>query len=84
MQKVKINRDKALEALQGHPWVFTHALLGKIKLKSGELCEIYLKEKFVGIGYIDNRTNIAIRILTRKKESIDASFFKKLFLKLKK
>ncbi|MBI5971471.1 MAG: class I SAM-dependent rRNA methyltransferase [Deltaproteobacteria bacterium] len=77
MEKVVLKRTSRIIA--GHPWVFSNELLRSPKIfESGALVEVYGKDGvFFGIGYVNPQTLIAIRILTRKREEIDAGFFKR-------
>ncbi len=77
MEKVVLRRTSRIIA--GHPWVFSNELLNSPKgYEPGELVEIEGKDgAFFGIGYINPCSLISVRLLTRKKEEIDAGFFKR-------
>ncbi|MBI5422246.1 class I SAM-dependent rRNA methyltransferase [Candidatus Peregrinibacteria bacterium] len=81
--QVLLRKDSAIDILKGHPWIFTKGIQGSPKLGDGDLCEVHTENKFVGIGYWDTKTDIAVRILTRTLETIDESFFLKRFTALK-
>lgn len=84
MKQVLI-KEKALKSINNnHPWIFSGAL-EKVdnEIENGELCKIFFKNKFLGIGYYNSSSSIAIRILTRKDENIDKEFFLKRFKILK-
>jgi len=76
LKKVIIKKNVLKNIISGHPWCFSGAL-EKVDadLKSGGLCEIYSMNQFIGIGYYNSNTNIAVRILTRNKQQIDTGFF---------
>jgi len=65
--------------LAGHLWVFSNELVGSPKrLAPGSLVELRdMKDAFLGIGYANPHSLIAVRILTRVKEEIDSAFFVK-------
>jgi 23S rRNA (cytosine1962-C5)-methyltransferase len=62
----------------GHPWVFVNEI-DKVEgdPKGGEIAELYShNKKFIGRGYINPRSQIVMRLLTReKKEEINDDFF---------
>lgn len=67
----------------GHPWVYSNEI-DTIKgvITSGELVDVYSsKNIFVGRGYVNTASKIFVRILTRKEEVIDETFFYKLLLR---
>ncbi len=74
MQKVHLKRTKRV--LAGHLWVFSNELReSPAGYLPGSLVELYdMKEDFLGIGYINPKSLIAVRLLTREKRVIDASF----------
>ena len=77
MKTVELNRISRL--LEGHLWVFSNELAISPKNSlPGSLVELRDKKgTFLGIGYVNPNSLISIRILTREKEEIDESFFKK-------
>jgi len=62
----------------GHPWIFANEV-DRVEgaVTGGEITEVYTWDrKFLGRGYINPKSQIIIRILTRdKKEQIDEAFF---------
>lgn len=65
--------------LAGHLWVFSNELTKSPKdFEPGSLVELRdKKETFLGIGYINPTSLIAVRILTHVREEINADFFRK-------
>lgn len=64
----------------GHPWIFGNELqpIPNDAIAAGSLVEVYtVDKKWIGIGYFNPKSQIAIRLLTRKKETVDAHFFYK-------
>ena len=77
MQIAVLSRTSRL--LAGHLWVFSNELAASPKkFMPGSLVELQDKKgTFLGIGYANPHSLIAIRILTKKKEEIDKAFIKK-------
>ncbi len=77
MEVVRLNRTSRL--LGGHLWVFSNELAASPKgLSPGEIVELRdRKDAFMGIGYINPHSLIAVRILTRQRETIDEDFFRR-------
>ncbi len=73
---LKKGRDKPL--LRGHPWVFSGAIERmEGDLSPGDIGEAYSAEgRFLGIGYINPRSQIVFRLLTSRKEETGPSFFR--------
>lgn len=65
--------------LAGHLWVFSNELTKSPKdFEPGSLVELRdKKETFIGIGYINPSSLIAVRILTHIREEINSDFFRK-------
>ncbi len=74
MQKIHLKRTKRLHS--GHLWVFSNELHESPKMYApGSLVEVYdMRDEFIGIGYINPNSLIAIRLLSREKRSIDREF----------
>lgn len=75
MKKVILHRTSRL--LNGHPWIFSNEIAGSPKtFEPGALVEVLdTKDTFLGIGYINPNSLIAVRLLTRQNEIIDQAFF---------
>jgi 23S rRNA (cytosine1962-C5)-methyltransferase len=73
---LKKGRGKSL--LRGHPWVFSGAVAKtEGEMVPGDLGEVYSGEgQFLGVGYLNPNSQILLRLLTRKKEPVDLSFFR--------
>lgn len=77
MTKVFLKRKIAPRIFNGHPWIFTNEV-DKINgtVNAGDTVEVYYAdEKFCGRGYINPKSQILVRLLTRKKEEINEQFF---------
>lgn len=80
MEIVRLNRTSRL--LGGHLWVFSNELSASRKeIEPGEIVELRdRKDAFMGIGYLNPHSLIAVRILTRRREPIDEDFFRRRIL----
>lgn len=63
----------------GHPWVYKTELdYIEGDFTPGDIVDVYnFRGRFIGRGYINPRSQIIVRLLTREQETIDRSFFKK-------
>lgn len=79
MKTVKLKQKEDRRILRGHPWVFSNELQRFAEaVMPGEIVDVLdATGRFVGRGYINPHTLIAVRILTRKQEEIDREFFRK-------
>jgi len=74
---LKKGKERPLEGR--HPWVFSGAI-DRIDddFETGSLVKVYSsQDKFLGIGYLNPRSQISIRILTFEDIKIDEGFFAK-------
>lgn len=78
MTKVFLQKKISPRVASGHPWIFGNEI-DKIegKAEPGDIAEAYTYDhKFVGKGYINPKSQIMVRLLTRdKNETIDETFF---------
>lgn len=83
MLKIYLNKNEEKRILRGHPWVFNNEVNrfdGEIK--AGSICDVYSYDsRFIGRGFFNSNSKIMVRILSRKQEEIDESFFKNLINK---
>lgn len=77
MTKVYLKRKISQRIALGHPWIFNNEvekIVGPVT--AGDIVEVYYSdEQFAGRGYINPASQIIVRLLTRKKEEINADFF---------
>jgi len=77
MTKVYLKRKIAYRIANGHPWIYGNeidTIDGDVE--AGSIVEVYFHDKKpVGRGYINQQSQIAIRLLTRKSEEINETFF---------
>lgn len=81
--EVRLRRERRKSVLAGHPWIFSRALLEKPRVADGSLVSLTCEGETLGTGYYNSRTDIAVRLLTRHDEPIDAAFFSRRFHALK-
>ncbi len=77
MTKVYLRKKIAPRIANGHPWIYGNEvdhITGPVE--AGDIVDVYYGEdKFAGRGYINPKSQIIIRLLTRKPETIDDTFF---------
>ncbi len=74
---LKAGKDKRIRA--GHLWVYQGeiGIIG-IGVKSGEVVEVLdNRDRFLGLGYYNHSSQIAVRLLTTARERVDADFFRR-------
>lgn len=74
---LKAGKEKRLKA--GHLWIYQGeiGIIG-IGVKSGDVVEVLdNRGRFLGLGYYNQASTIAVRILTNQREPIDEGFFRK-------
>jgi 23S rRNA (cytosine1962-C5)-methyltransferase len=78
MIPVILKKKIGLRIEQGHPWIFGNEIAETEETaKPGDVVTVFNAEKkFIGKGFINPRSQIAIRLLTRtEKENINRDFF---------
>ena len=78
MTKVFLQRKISARIANGHPWIFGNEI-EKMEGESqpGEIVEVFTHDKkFVGKGYLNPKSQITVRLLTRERnEEINEKFF---------
>lgn len=78
MAKFFLRKKVGDRVVNGHPWIFGNEL-GDVdgEAKAGDIVEVYsYNGSFIGKGYFNPASQIAIRLLTRdKNETVDDQFF---------
>ena len=77
MTKLYLRKKIAPRIANGHPWVSGNEV-EKIEgdVVAGDIVDVYYSaEKYAGRGYINPQSQILVRLLTRKQETIDEAFF---------
>lgn len=77
--KVVLKRQGRHGIENGHPWVYSSEIdYVKGKFIPGDVVDVFnYQRQFMGRGYINPRSQIAVRILSREPETIDRDFFVK-------
>ena len=77
MTKVILKRSIAPRIANGHPWIFGNEVATlKGAVTPGDIVDVYFADDtFCGRGFINPKSQIMIRLLTRKKEDINEEFF---------
>lgn len=78
MIKVYLKKKIAQRIANGHPWIFNNEVdTVDGEINGGETVEVFTHDKkFIGKGYINPKSQILVRLLTRQKnEDIDDDFF---------
>ncbi len=77
MGKVYLKEKEERRIKAGHLWIFNNEIASLEELQeNGEIVDIYTwQQKFLGRGYYNRHSLIAVRLLTYQKETIDADFF---------
>src|SRR4030095_4070158 len=78
MKKVYLKKKISNRIANGHPWVFVNEVQTVDDgTNAGDIIEVYFDNgKFAGKGYINTRSQIIVRLLTRdKKAEINEQFF---------
>lgn len=78
MSKVYLKRKITPRVANGHPWIFNNEV-DKVEgeMQGGEVVEVFTHDKkFVGKGYINPKSQILVRLLTRNKtDEVNEQFF---------
>jgi len=78
MNKIYLKRKITPRVVNGHPWIFANEV-DKMEgeYAGGEIAEVFtFDKKFVGKGYVNPKSQILVRLLTRyKTEEINEEFF---------
>lgn len=78
MNKVFLKRKIAQRIANGHPWIFANEVeTVENEASGGEIVEVFTHDrKFVGKGYINPKSQILVRLLTRKRtDEVNKDFF---------
>lgn len=75
---LRLKKKEERRVLRGHPWIFSNELHEvPLDIAPGETVDVLnAGGGFIGRGYFNPRTLIAVRLLTREQEPIDAVFLR--------
>ena len=77
MAKVILKRGREEALVRGHPWVFSKAI-ARVEgaIDAGGIVDLFAHSgAFIGRGYYNPNSQIAVRLLTHKPAIIDKAFF---------
>ena len=78
MKKVFLKRKISHRIANGHPWIFANEVEKMDQgVEAGDIVEVFFSDqKFAGKGYINPKSQILVRLLTRdRKDEINEQFF---------
>jgi 23S rRNA (cytosine1962-C5)-methyltransferase len=78
LPRIILKRGREKPVLRGHPWVFSGAV-AKVEgeVSPGDVGEVCSEGgQFLGLGQINPRSQIILRLLTGKKEELGEDFFR--------
>jgi 23S rRNA (cytosine1962-C5)-methyltransferase len=76
LNTVKVNRKAAARIASGHPWIFRSDITSDQAAEPGEPVEIYDERgKFLGAGHYSSTSQIAVRLLTSRREEIGRNLY---------
>jgi 23S rRNA (cytosine1962-C5)-methyltransferase len=76
LNSVRVNRKAADRAAAGHPWIYASDLTDRGQAEAGEAVRVLdPRGRVLGVAHYSSTSQIALRLLTSKAESIDKSFF---------
>ena len=75
--RLRKNQDRRIRS--GHPWIFSNEIEGlEGEPEPGAIVDVVdSRGAYLGRGYVNRHSLIAVRLLTRSRDAIDAAFFKK-------
>lgn len=75
--RLKKNQDRRIRS--GHPWIFSNEIDGvEGEPEGGAVVDVVdSRGAYLGRGYVNRHSLIAVRLLTRSRDTIDAAFFHK-------
>lgn len=78
MNRIYLKRKIAPRVVNGHPWIFNNEI-GETEqeMQAGEIAEVFtFDKKFVGKGYVNPKSQIPVRLLTRNRAAeVNDQFF---------
>lgn len=79
MAKVTLRKTRETRVRGGHPWIYLSEI-EKVEgdFENGDIVDVHdFRGKFIGRGFYNPLSQIALRILTRNDESCDRAFFER-------
>jgi 23S rRNA (cytosine1962-C5)-methyltransferase len=81
LRQLKLKHSQERRIQEGSLWIFSNQVEDSIKeFQAGEIVRVTLHNgRFLGMGYVNPHSLIAVRILTTDERDIDADFFRQRF-----
>ncbi|HYF81963.1 MAG TPA: class I SAM-dependent rRNA methyltransferase [Clostridia bacterium] len=82
MAKIILKKGEEQRIQMGHPWVFDNEVRStEGSYEPADIVDVVdFKDRFIGRGYINPKSKILVRLLTREHEEINKEFFRKKIL----
>ncbi len=79
MAKIVLKKGEEQRIQMGHPWVFDNEVRStEGSYEPADIVDVFdFKDRFLGRGYINPKSKILVRLLTREHEEINKEFFRK-------
>lgn len=75
---VRVNRKAADRIASGHPWIFSSDILDRGSAQPGDAVRVLdFKSRNLGIAHYSSTSQITLRLLCHRQETIDANFLRK-------
>ena len=76
MNSIKVNRKAVGRIASGHPWIFSSDLVDSNSTEDGAPVEVHdERSKFLGAGHYSSSSQIAVRLLTTRREEIGRDLY---------
>jgi len=77
MGTLVVNKKGRKRIHSGHPWVFASDIAEAVGVEPGAVADVYSPEQlFLGRGYYNPKSQISLRMLTRRQETVDSEFIR--------
>ena len=78
-ETIRLQKGHERRLLLGHLWVFSNEIANDLReYEPGSLVDVYAHGgSFIGRGYINPHSLIAVRLLSQRRETIDGAFFRR-------
>ncbi len=82
MAKITLKKGEEQRIQMGHPWIFGNEVKNiEGSFDPADIVDVYdFRSRFLGRGYINPKSKILVRLLTREHEEINKDFFRKRIL----
>jgi 23S rRNA (cytosine1962-C5)-methyltransferase len=80
---IQLQKKIARRIANGHPWIYRNEILSvEGDPQAGDIVSVsYGDGSFCGMGYFNPRSQITVRLLTRKRQDITPAFFREQIIK---